>query len=167
MSPIVYNNYPVFEWKNQVTFLTRFAGLLTWDKWVFSPKLPTVRTYQFLKVRRVNIESTCIQRHLNARETMYRLLLVVIWLYEQLVNFKCFICTPKVRSFIILLTTDLLELINHDVSWSSMLLRVIVELSSLMIAGLEWSCTKQGRVHHLWRGNESSWLVFLVLLVLT
>ena len=61
---------------------------------------------------KVKIEITCIHtRHLNARE----LIEVVIWLCEQLVDFKCFICTPKVRSFIILLTTDLLELINHDV----------------------------------------------------
>ena len=148
---------------------------------MFSPKLPTVRTYLsisqstylceglLLKLTWMNVLEWKLKVHVYIQgiQMLERLLLVVIWLYEQLVNFKCFICTPKVRSFVILLTTDLLELINHDVSWSSMLLRVIIEFSSLMIAGLEWSCTKQGRVHHLWRGNESSWLVFLVLLVLT
>jgi len=41
-----------------------------------------------------------------------------------------------------------------------MLLRVILAAQPddrwVGMVLLGWSCTKQGRAHHLWRGNESS-----------
>ena len=115
--------------------------------------LGVVRTFIKWNYRNQWLEELRMTRKQKSTE-LSRTMLTLIWLYEQLVNFKCFICTPKVRSFVILLTTDLLELINHDVSWSSMLLRIIIELSSLMGAstGLwhTWTCTVQYTVSKGW-----------------